>query len=320
MFKVTLVDHEWEDTQLEERMFEEAGLELQILQSREKERIIEAAKTSDALLILYADIDEDILKEAQEAGRLQIVSRYGIGINMVDVAAAKACGIDVANVNDYCIDEVSDHSLAFILAAARRIIPYYNDTRAGHWDFKVADLPIRSSKATVGLLGFGKIPRRLAEKLNAIGYNVMAYDPFVSEEDMHAVHVRKATVEEIIAKSDFISVHVPLIEATHHLLNREAFQAMKSNAYIINTARGPIIDEEAMIEALQNGEIAGAYLDVTETEPLPANSPLRTLPNVVLSPHAAWYSEDAFFEIRYKAIQNIIEKSEGKTPTYLIHS
>lgn len=320
MFKVTLVDHEWEDTQLEERMFEEAGLELQILQSREKERIIEAAKTSDALLILYADIDEDILKEAQAAGRLQIVSRYGIGINMVDVAAAKACGIDVANVNDYCIDEVSDHSLAFILAAARRLIPYYNDTRAGHWDFKVADLPIRSSKATVGLLGFGKIPRRLAEKLNAIGYNVMAYDPFVSEEDMHAVHVRKATVEEIIAKSDFISVHVPLIEATHHLLNREAFQAMKSNAYIINTARGPIIDEEAMIEALQNGEIAGAYLDVTETEPLPANSPLRTLPNVVLSPHAAWYSEDAFFEIRYKAIQNIIEKSEGKTPTYLIHS
>lgn len=320
MFKVTLVDHEWEDTQLEERMFEEAGLELQILQSREKERIIEAAKTSDALLILYADIDEDILKEAQAAGRLQIVSRYGIGINMVDVAAAKACGIDVANVNDYCIDEVSDHSLAFILAAARRIIPYYNDTRAGHWDFKVADLPIRSSKATIGLLGFGKIPRRLAEKLNAIGYNVMAYDPFVSEEDMRAVDVEKATVEEIIAKSDFISVHVPLIEATHHLLNREAFQAMKSNAYIINTARGPIIDEEAMIEALQNGEIAGAYLDVTETEPLPANSPLRTLPNVVLSPHAAWYSEDAFFEIRYKAIQNIIEKSEGKTPTYLIRS
>lgn len=320
MFKVTLVDHEWEDTQLEERMFEEAGLELQILQSREKESIIEAAKTSDALLILYADIDEDILKEAQEAGRLQIVSRYGIGINMVDVAAAKACGIDVANVNDYCIDEVSDHSLAFILAAARRLIPYYNDTRAGHWDFKVADLPIRSSKATVGLLGFGKIPRRLAEKLNAIGYNVMAYDPFVGEEDMHAVHVQKATVEEIIAKSDFISVHVPLIEATHHLLNREAFQAMKSNAYIINTARGPIIDEEAMIEALQNGEIAGAYLDVTETEPLPANSPLRTLPNVVLSPHAAWYSEDAFFEIRYKAIQNIIEKSEGKTPTYLIRA
>ena len=199
-------------------------------------------------------------------------------------------------------------------------IPYYNDTRAGHWDFKVADLPIRSSKATVGLLGFGKIPRRLAEKLNAIGYNVMAYDPFVSEEDMHAVHVQKATVEEIIAESDFISVHVPLIEATHHLLNREAFQAMKSSAYIINTARGPIIDEEAMIEALQNGEIAGAYLDVTETEPLPANSPLRTLPNVVLSPHAAWYSEDAFFEIRYKAIQNIIEKSEGKTPTYLIRS
>lgn len=320
MFKVTLVDHEWEDTQLEERMFEEAGLELQILQSREKERIIEAAKTSDALLILYADIDEDILKEAQEAGRLQIVSRYGIGINMVDVKAAKACGIDVANVNDYCIDEVSDHSLAFILAAARRLIPYYNDTRAGHWDFKVTDLPIRSSKATVGLLGFGKIPRRLAEKLNAIGYNVMAYDPFVSEEDMHAVHVQKATVEEIIAESDFISVHVPLIEATHHLLNREAFQAMKSSAYIINTARGPIIDEEAMIEALQNGEIAGAYLDVTETEPLPANSPLRTLPNVVLSPHAAWYSEDAFFEIRYKAIQNIIEKSEGKTPTYLIRS
>ncbi|MEK4628173.1 MAG: C-terminal binding protein [Solibacillus sp.] len=316
MFKVTLVDYEWEDIELEKRMFSEAGIKLQVLQSRDKGEIIEAAKNSDALLVLYANIDEEVLASAPN---LQIVSRYGIGVNMIDVDYATQVGIQVANVNDYCVDEVSDHALASILAGARRLFEYNEDTANGNWDFKAAKRPLRASKAIVGLLGYGKIPKRLAVKLNAIGYNVLAFDPFVDANTMAIDDVTKATVEEIMEVSDFVSVHVPLIKATHHLIGENEFNRAKKMPYIINTARGPIIDEHALIKAIQNNQIAGAFLDVTEEEPLAVDSVLRKMKNVVLTPHAAWYSEDAYREIREKAVMNIIEKSKGQKPTYALN-
>ncbi|MTD30666.1 C-terminal binding protein [Planomicrobium sp. YIM 101495] len=315
MFKVTLVDHDWEDTLLEERIFKEAGVELTILQSHDKAEIIEAAKKSDALLILYANIDREIMEAAPN---LKLISRFGIGINMVDLEAAKELGIQVANVNDYCIDEVSDHALASILSAARRLFLHDRHTRNGEWDFKKAEIPLRSSEAVVGLLGYGKIPRRLGEKLKAIGYQVKAYDPFVTEEQMAQEGVVKAEVDEIMSSSDFVSVHVPLIKATHHLVGEAELNMMKSTAYIVNTARGPIIDEKALVAALQKGQLAGAFLDVTEEEPLPREHALREMNQVVLTPHAAWYSVDAYREIREKAVMNIVDKATGKDPAYLI--
>lgn len=316
MFKVTLVDHEWEDLIIEETLFKEAGIELNILQSKNKEDIIAAAKESDALLVMYATIDREIMEAAP---RLKLISRYGIGVNMIDVEAATQLGIQVANVNDYCVDEVSDHALAGILAASRRLFEYNLHTAAGGWDFKSVSRPLRASQAKVGLLGYGKIPKRLAEKLKVIGYEVLAYDPFVTEEKMLEDGVIKATVNEIMEVSDFISVHVPLIAATHHLIGEEQFALMRKNPYIINTARGPIIDEKAMIQALEKGTVSGAFLDVTEEEPLLEQHPLREMKNVILSPHAAWYSVDAYREIREKAVQNLIEKSVGKKPTFALN-
>ncbi|WP_067728911.1 C-terminal binding protein [Oceanobacillus damuensis] len=320
-FKVTIIDHEWEDTNIEEEIVasyttSEQPIELSILQSQDKSKIVNAAKNSDAIIIMYANIDREILKKAPN---LKLVSRYGIGINMVDVDAATEANTIVANVNDYCVDEVSDHALASILSAARRLVPYNDMTRKGQWDFKQVAIPLRSSKATVGLLGYGKIPRRLAEKLNVIGYQVYAYDPFVDGDTMKKDKVVKATVEEIMRNCDFVSVHVPLIDDTYHLVGVDELNMMKRNAYIINTARGPIIDEIALIEALKENKIAGAFLDVTEKEPLPSNHVLRTMDQVVLTPHAAWYSEDAFREIRQKAIMNVIEVAQGKLPTYHIN-
>lgn len=316
MFKVTLVDYEWEDIELEKRMFAEAEIELNVLQSRDKDKIIQAARTSDALLVLYSNIDKEVLAAAPN---LKLVSRYGIGVNMIDVEYAEEVGIQVANVNDYCVDEVSDHALASILAAARRLFEYNEDTKIGNWDFKVVKRPLRASKAIVGLLGYGKIPKRLASKLYAIGYNVIAYDPYVDEETMKLDNVKKATVDEIMEQSDFISVHVPLITQTYHLLGEREFNLTKKMPYIINTARGPIIDEKAMITALEKKQLAGAFLDVTEEEPLPSKHVLRNMKNVVLTPHAAWYSEDAYREIREKAVMNIIEKSKGLVPTYALN-
>lgn len=315
MFKVTLVDYEWDDLELEEKMFSEAGIELSVLQSREKSEIIKAAQQSDALLIMYAEIDREIMEAAPN---LKLISRFGIGINMVDVESALELGIQVANVNDYCVDEVSDHALASIMSAARRLFVYHEDTSSGGWDFKKADIPLRASKAVVGLLGYGKIPRRLGQKLKAIGYQVRAYDPYISEQVMSQDGVVKATVDEIMAESDFVSVHVPLISETHHLIGKRELGLMKKSAYIVNTARGPIIDEKALVEALKDELIAGAFLDVTEDEPLHEQHALRELKQVVLTPHAAWYSVDAFREIREKAIMNVIEKSQGQDPTYLI--
>lgn len=315
MFKVTLIDHEWGDTILEETAFAEAEVELTILQSTDKSEIIKAAQQSDALLIMYANIDREILEAAPN---LKLVSRYGIGINMVDLEAAKELGIQVANVNDYCVDEVSDHALASIMAAARQLFVYHKDTSEGGWSFKKAAIPLRANKAVVGLLGYGKIPKRLGQKLTAIGYQVMAYDPFVSEEIMAADGVTKASLDKIMIESDFVSVHTPLIQATHHLIGERELNLMKNTAFIINTSRGPIIDEKYLIKSLKEGTIAGAFLDVTEEEPLPEQHALRELENVVLTPHAAWYSVDAFREIREKAVNNIVEKAEGKEPAYLI--
>jgi len=316
MFKVTLIDHEWEDLLIEESMLSEANVQFTVLQSRDKAEIIQAAQQSDAIIILYANIDREIMEAAPN---LKLISRFGIGINMVDVEAATELGIQVANVNDYCVDEVSDHALASIMAAARNLFVYYEDTNAGGWDFKKAQIPLRANKAIVGLLGYGKIPRRLGQKLNAIGYKVKAYDPFISAGKMEEDGVVKATIDEIMISSDFVSIHVPLIKATTHLIGERELKMMKRSAFIINTARGPIIDEKALVIALENDEIAGAFLDVTEEEPLPETHPLRNLKQVVLTPHAAWYSVDAFREIREKAVRNVVEKSEGKSPTYLLN-
>ena len=291
-----MIDHEWEDLSIEEgliqeKMRQDEPIEFQVLQTKDKETIIQNVKDSDAILTLYADVDEDVIKAAENA---KVISRYGIGVNMIDVDAATKHGKMVANVNDYCIDEVSDHTLAFILASARRLFAYNEQTKNGEWDFKKVRIPLRASDAVVGVVGFGKIPVRLAEKLVAIGYQVLAYDPFVDREAMAKKGVVKAELDEIMEKSDFISVHVPLIEQTRHLISTKEFQLMKESVYLINTARGPIIDEEALILAIKEGKVAGCCLDVTETEPLPHDHELRKMEQVILSPHAAWYSEKAF--------------------------
>lgn len=320
-FKICLVDYEWPELDIEEgliqkRMRDGEPIELNVLQSRDKEKIIENVKDADSILTMYGEIDEEVLEAAKN---VKIISRYGIGVNMIDLNAATRLGKMVANVNDYCIDEVSDHALAFIMASARRLFDYNKLTQKGEWDFKQARIPLRASDAIVGLVGFGKIPVRLAEKLIAIGYKVMAYDPFVDKETMAQKGVMKAELHQLMANSDFISVHVPLIEQTRHLISTKEFQLMKNTAYIINTARGPIIDENALISALKDGEIAGCSLDVTETEPLPQDHILREMEQVILSPHAAWYSEKAFIEIREGAISNILDVYEGKEPKYLVN-
>ncbi|MCP3763811.1 C-terminal binding protein [Domibacillus sp. A3M-37] len=316
-FKVLLTDYEFEHLQYEEEVFQESGLDIEFIkaQCKTEEEVIEQAKHVDAILNQYAPVSRRVIESLENT---KIISRYGVGVNTIDLDAAKEKGITVANVPDYGMEEVSNHALALLLSWARKVTLLNNEVKKGNWDFK-ACVPIhRFNEQTVGVLGFGRIPRRFIEKVKPLGFKTAAYDPFVSAEDMAAVGVQKMELDEIIRESDFLSVHVPLIDDTFHLINEERLNQMKRNAVIINTARGPIIDEKALADALEKGIIAGAALDVTEDEPVSIDSPLLKMDNVIITPHSAWYSEEAMIELRQKAAKNIVHVLSGEKTPYAL--
>lgn len=313
-YKVVLTDYEFENLQYEEEVFQNSGLDIEFIkvQCKTEEEVIEHAKDADAILNQYAPVSRRVIESLQNT---KIISRYGVGVNTIDLDAAKEKRITVANVPDYGMEEVSNHALALLLSWARKVTLLNNEVKKGNWDFK-ACVPIhRFNEQTVGVLGFGRIPRRLIEKVKPLGFKTVAYDPFVSAEEMAAVGVEKMELDDLIRHADYLSVHVPLIPDTYHLINEERLSKMKRNAVIINTARGPIIDEKALADALKKGIIAGAALDVTEEEPVSINSPLLEMDNVIITPHSAWYSEEAMIELRQKAAKNIVQVLSGtKTP------
>ncbi|PLT30637.1 C-terminal binding protein [Peribacillus deserti] len=316
-FKVLLTDYEFENLKYEEEVFEESGIDIEFIkaQCRTEDEVIEQAKYADAILNQYAPVSRRVIESLEHT---KIISRYGVGVNTIDLNAAKEKGITVANVPDYGMEEVSNHALALLLAWARKVTILNNEVKKGNWDFK-ASVPIhRFNEQTVGVLGFGRIPRRFIEKVKPLGFKTAAYDPFVSAEDMAAAGVQKMELDEIIRESDFLSVHVPLIDETYHLINEERLHQMKQNAVIINTARGPIIDEKALAHALENNIIAGAALDVTENEPISLDSPLLKMDNVIITPHSAWYSEEAMIELRQKAAKNIVHVLSGEKTPYAL--
>ncbi|WP_034261747.1 C-terminal binding protein [Bacillus sp. J33] len=316
-FKVLLTDYEFENLKYEDEVFAESGLDIEFVkaQCKTEEQVIRQAKQADAILNQYAPISRRVIESLDNA---KVISRYGVGVNTIDLDAANEKGITVANVPDYGMEEVSNHALALLLSWARKVTLLNNEVKRGNWDFK-ACVPIhRFNSQTVGVLGFGRIPRRFIEKVKPLGFKAAAYDPFVSAEDMAAAGVQKMELDEIIREADYLSVHVPLIKDTFHMLNAESFSQMKKNAVIINTARGPIIDEKALIEALEKGIIAGAALDVTEEEPISIDSPLLQMDNVIITPHSAWYSEEAMVELRQKAAKNIVQVLKGEKTPYAL--
>ncbi|KAF0818946.1 D-3-phosphoglycerate dehydrogenase [Bacillus sp. ZZV12-4809] len=316
-YKVLITDFEFENLKYEEAVFTESGLNIEFVkaQCKTEDEVIAQAKHADALLNQYAPISRRVI---ESLGNARVISRYGVGVNTIDLDAANEKGIIVANVPDYGMEEVSNHALALLLSWARKVSLLNNEVKKGNWDFK-ACVPIhRFNNQTVGVLGFGRIPRRFIEKVKPLGFKLAAYDPFVSEEDMASAGVRKMELEEIIREADYLSVHVPLIKDTFHLLNADRFSQMKKNAVIINTARGPIIDEKALIEALEKAIIAGAALDVTEDEPISIDSPLLHMDNVIITPHSAWYSEEAMVELRQKAAKNIVQVLKGEKTPYAL--
>jgi D-3-phosphoglycerate dehydrogenase len=284
--------------------------ELRLAASPSPADILAVAKDADAILTTYAKVTGDIIRELT---RCRIISRFGIGVDNVDIPVAAAKGIVVTKVPDYCIDEVSDHAMALLLAIVRKV-PFSNSlVQAGRWEMK-AVVPIHRLRGRIlGLVGFGRIPQLVAPKAQAFGLRIIAYDPYVPAEAFAKAGVRQVEFDDLVRTSDYISLHCPLTAETKHLFNAGVFSRMKPGSYLINTGRGPLIDEAALAAALDKGQLAGAALDVVEKEP-PSGSPVLGRDNVILSPHTAFYSEESLVELQIKAAEEVVRVLSGQAP------
>jgi D-3-phosphoglycerate dehydrogenase / 2-oxoglutarate reductase len=305
---VAVTDSVFPNLEPAQKVLSQIGGELRLAQQPTLEAILQVAREADAVLTTYAKMPAELI---EQLARCRIIARFGIGVDNVDIAAATRRGIVVTRVPDYCLDEVSDHAMALLLALVRKIPSSNARTHAGRWEMK-AVTPIHRLRGTVlGLVAFGQIPQLLAPKAQAFGLRVVAFDPFVSDAAMARAGVERIEFDQLVAVSDYISIHAPLVPETRHLFNADVFRRMKPNAYLINTARGPIVDEAALAQALDDRQLAGVALDVMEQEP-PANSPLFGRENVILTPHTSFYSEESLIDLQTKASEEVLRALTGQ--------
>jgi D-3-phosphoglycerate dehydrogenase len=314
---VTVTDHVFADLDTERALLDSAGHELRFGgDARTPEEVVAAVAGSDAVLNCYAPMPAEVI--ARLSG-CRIIARYGIGLDTVDLTEASARGILVTNVPDYCIDEVSDHALALLLAIARGVARLDRAVRDGSWDPNQAGPLHRLHGRTLGVVGFGRIARRLAEKASAVGLRVIASDPYLSSEEIGG-GAEPRTFDELLSEADIVSLHAPLTPETRHLIDATAIARMKPGAILINTSRGPLVDTEAVRDGLESGRLAGAGLDVLESEPPEADEPLLRRVDVVVTPHAAFYSEESMAELRRKAAEQVVIALAGEVPPYAVNA
>jgi D-3-phosphoglycerate dehydrogenase len=286
------------------------GAELKLAKSSSAEDILAVAKDADGVLTTYAKVTGDMISQMTKC---RVIARFGIGVDNVDIPVATSKGIVVTKVPDYCLDEVSDHAMALLLALIRKIPSSNSRTQGGEWKMP-AVVPIHRIRGSVlGLVAFGQIPQLMAPKAKSFGMRVVTYDPYVPDEVLKRTGVERVEFDELVRISDYISIHTPLMPATHHLFNADVFSRMKPGAYIVNTARGPIIDEAALAVALDKKQIAGAALDVMEKEP-PGSSPLFGRDNIIVTPHTSFYSEESLVELQTKAAEEVVRVLSGQAP------
>jgi D-3-phosphoglycerate dehydrogenase / 2-oxoglutarate reductase len=297
-----------------ERRLAEVGAGLRLAQCRTSGAVLEFAKSADVVMIQSVRPLLDRAVIGQLACRAII--RMGLGYDSVDVAAATERGILVSNVVDWCNDEVADHAAALILAGLRRLGPMDRALHRGTWDRGPAMEIVRLRGKTLGILGFGRIGQALAQRMAVFGLELIAYDPYIDPATAQRLGVTAVSLDELLAGSDVVSVHARLVPETRHLLGEAQFARMKPGALLVNTARGPIVDEAALAAALQNGQVGAACLDVMETEPLPAESPLGKMENVLLTPHLASFSREAsaqLYEMSADIAANLLQNRWAAT-------
>lgn len=310
-FRVVLTDYMYETIQPFYDVYNQyEDIEFVPLQLSEKRDILRETEFADAVMVHFDQIDQDVISNLKNC---RIIARSAVGYDNIDLDAASAAKIPVTNVPDYCVEEVSNHTLMMILNSAKKFNQLEANVKKGLWgDFAIAK-PIHAVRGqTLGLLGCGRIARCLAVKAQVFGIKVIAYDPYIKPEAVKDFGVTLVSREELLAQSDFISMHLLLNEDTRKSINADFFKKMKKSATFVNTARGGLVDEDALIEALRTGEIAGAALDVLTEEGIDKDAPLQKFDNVIITPHAAWYSEQAFYTLLTSAAQEVVRALHGE--------
>jgi D-3-phosphoglycerate dehydrogenase len=313
---VAVTDHVFPNLDPAKQVLSELHAEVKLADAPTPEAILQVARDADGLLVTYAKVPAQVIEQLT---RCKIIARFGIGVDNVDIDAATRAGILVTNVPEYCEDEVSDHAIALLLALVRKI-PFANQrAHAGKWEMP-AVVPIHRLRGrTLGLVGFGKIPKLVASKAQSFGLQVQTYDPYITAETTAKFNVKLVTLPELLSTSDYISVHAPLTPETNKMFNADAFRQMKRDALLVNTARGPLVDVDALADALDAGQLAGAALDVLPQEPPPPDLRLLHRDNVILTPHTAFYSEESLVDLQTKAAQQVALVLSGKDARYPVN-
>lgn len=310
-WNVVISDYYYASIHQEEEVMAGIDADLKAYRCKTEDEVIAVAADCDALICQFAPITRRVIESLHNC---KVIVRYAIGVDNIDLKAAEEQGIYVCNAPDYCIDEVSNQAIALLMDCAKKLTYMAGQVKLGNSGYTVVEPLYRMAGKTLGLVGFGRIPRMVAKKMAGFDLNIIAYDPYINESAAAELHVTPVSLDELLAQSDYISVHCPLVDSTRHMFDRAAFEKMKPTAIFVNTARGAIVDETALVWALKNKKIYMAGIDVTETEPIPVDYPLLHLDNAVVTPHVAWYSVEAGQTLQLMVAQEVARVLQGNQP------
>jgi D-3-phosphoglycerate dehydrogenase / 2-oxoglutarate reductase len=316
MHRVLLTDYAWPDLNIERALLAEANAELVVAEQKDAESLAKLAANCDAIMTNWAKVPESVIAACPNC---KIISRLGIGLDNIDVPAATKRKIPVTNVPDYCVIEVAEHSLALILAMARKATFYHHETKSGRYNLQDGPKLRRLEGQTLGIVGLGNIGRRLAEKAVALRLHVLTTGRTPKTHKELPPGVTWVELDDLIARSDYISLHVPLTPETKHMIGAVQLARMKPGAYLINTARGGLVDHAALTAALHSGQLAGAALDVQDPEPPDLSQPPFNDPRVVITPHAAFVSEESLENLRTRAAKQVATRLQGGVPESVVN-
>ena len=313
-FRVLFTDLPWGNAEIERRLLAPISADVIEAPDTEEESLCRLAADADAIATCWAPVTEPVIAAAT---RCRLIARMGIGLDNISVAAATARGMSVTNVPDYCIPEVADHALALLLSLARNVGVFHLRTKRGEYDLQAAPTMHRLSGRTLGLFGLGRIGQAVAARAPALGMKVIAHTRSGND---HGTGCRMVDLQTLLAESDFISLHAPSTDQTRHAFSSDQFRTMKPTGFLINTSRGALVDAEALWQALQENQIAGAGLDVFEPEPPDLSHPLFADERVIVTPHAAFVSEEALIELRTRVAGQIADALTGRVPPNVVNS
>ncbi len=307
-----IADCDFPSTEVERRVLEAAGIQLALGQCHTEDEVIDLCADADGVILQYAPMTR---RAIESLTCCKVISRYGVGVDTIDVAAATERGIWVANVPNFSTVEVAEHTLALLLALSRRLFPLDDHVHRGGWStIDVMGQAVPLVDQTLGLIGFGAIARAVAFRARALGLRVLTYSPRTPAEVTLEYGVEQASLGDVFSRSDYVSLHCPLTAETRHIVDATALRQMKPGAYLINTARGQLVDQPALVESLREGRLAGAALDVLEHEPIPPADPLLAMRNVILTPHSAFYSVRSLEDLQIRAAENVVDVLRGEAP------